>query len=79
MAKSTRRGSPGETGAPLASTAAPGEVIYVSTFSKMLLPSMRIGYLVADQPQYTQLARLKHVDSFTSSNLIQRALSRFIP
>lgn len=62
----------------LRSLAAPGEVIYVSTFSKMLLPSMRIGYLVADQPHYTQLARLKHVDSFTSSNLIQRALDAFV-
>lgn len=62
----------------LRSLAKPGEVIYVSTFSKMLLPSMRIGYLVADQPHYTQLAQLKHVDSFTSSNLIQRALDAFV-
>lgn len=62
----------------LRSLAATGEVIYVSTFSKMLLPSMRIGYLVADAPHYIQLARLKHVDSFTSSNLIQRALDAFV-
>ncbi|MBC3379506.1 PLP-dependent aminotransferase family protein [Serratia fonticola] len=55
-----------------------GTVIYVSTFSKMLLPSMRIGYLVADSEQYLQFSRLKHVDSFTSSNLIQRALDAFV-
>ncbi|GAK27732.1 MocR-like pyridoxine biosynthesis transcription factor PdxR [Serratia liquefaciens] len=62
----------------LRSLAQPGAVIYVSTFSKMLLPSMRIGYLVADSEHYQRLARLKHVDSFTSSNLIQRALDAFV-
>ncbi|MOA23480.1 2-aminoadipate transaminase [compost metagenome] len=44
----------------------------------MLLPSMRIGYLVADSEHYQRIARLKHVDSFTSSNLIQRALDAFV-
>ncbi|MCW6565181.1 PLP-dependent aminotransferase family protein [Yersinia ruckeri] len=62
----------------LRALAGSGEVIYVSTFSKMLLPSMRIGYLVADSAHYGTLARLKHVDSFTSSNLIQRALDAFV-
>ncbi len=55
-----------------------GTVIYVSTFSKMLLPSMRIGYLVADSEHYLRFSQLKHVDSFTSSNLIQRALDAFV-
>lgn len=62
----------------LRAQAQPGAVMYVSTFSKMLLPSMRIGYLVADSEQYQRVARLKHVDSFTSSNLIQRALDAFV-
>ncbi|WP_265555624.1 PLP-dependent aminotransferase family protein [Serratia grimesii] len=62
----------------LRALAQPGTVIYVSTFSKMLLPSMRIGYLVADSEHYQRIARLKHVDSFTSSNLIQRALDAFV-
>ena len=62
----------------LRALAAPGTVIYVSTFSKMLLPSMRIGYLVADSEHYLRLSTLKHVDSFTSSNLIQRALDAFV-
>ena len=52
-------------------------MIYVSTFSKMLLPSMRIGYLVADSEHYQRFG-LKHVDSFTSSSLIQRALDAFV-
>ena len=62
----------------LRALAQPGAVIYVSTFSKMLLPSMRIGYLVADSEHYQRFARLKHVDSFTSSSLIQRALDAFV-
>lgn len=62
----------------LRALAQPGAVIYVSTFSKMLLPSMRIGYLVADSEHYQRVARLKHVDSFTSSSLIQRALDAFV-
>ncbi|WP_431221556.1 PLP-dependent aminotransferase family protein [Serratia sp. L9] len=55
-----------------------GTVIYASTFSKMLLPSMRIGYLVADSEHYLRLSRRKHVDSLTSSSLIQRALDAFV-
>lgn len=62
----------------LRALAPPGSVIYISTFSKMLLPGIRIGYLVADAPLYERLARLKHADSFTSSNLAQRALDAFV-
>ncbi|TQI81458.1 GntR family transcriptional regulator [Serratia fonticola] len=62
----------------LRAMAPPGRVIYVSTFSKMLLPSMRIGYLVADSEHYLRISQLKHVDSFTSSSLIQRALDAFV-
>ena len=73
-----RSALPGQTAAVAAALAQPGAVIYVSTFSKMLLPSMRIGYLVADSEHYQRFARLKHVDSFTSSSLIQRALDAFV-
>ncbi len=68
----------GATLPSLRSLSTRGNVIYVSTFSKMLLPSLRIGYLVADTRWYTPLARIKHADSFTSSNLIQRSLDAFV-
>ena len=34
-----------------------GQVIYISTFSKMLMPGLRVGFLVADGPGLRQPAR----------------------
>ncbi len=55
-----------------------GHVIYVSTFSKMLMPGLRVGFLVATGPVYEQLLASKRADDLASSSLIQRALESYI-
>ncbi len=55
-----------------------GRVIYASTFSKMLMPGLRVGFLAADGPVYASLVRYKHLTDLTSSNLHQRALEAYV-
>ncbi len=55
-----------------------GHVIYVSTFSKMLMPGLRVGFLVASGPVYEQLVARKRAEDLASSNLLQRALEAYI-
>ena len=55
-----------------------GRVIYVSTFSKMLAPGLRLGFLAADGPIYERLVACKRANDLATSNLIQRALEAYI-
>jgi GntR family transcriptional regulator/MocR family aminotransferase len=55
-----------------------GQVIYVSTFSKMLMPGLRVGFLVADGPVYDSLFNLKRLSDLATSTLIQRALEAYV-
>jgi GntR family transcriptional regulator/MocR family aminotransferase len=55
-----------------------GQVIYVSTFSKMLMPGLRVGFLVADGPVYDSLLGLKRLSDLATSTLIQRALEAYV-
>jgi GntR family transcriptional regulator / MocR family aminotransferase len=55
-----------------------GRVIYVSTFSKMLMPGLRVGFLVAEGPIYEYLVDLKRVNELATSNLIQHALEAYV-
>lgn len=55
-----------------------GRVIYVSTFSKMLMPGLRVGFLVAEGPVYKRLVNHKRVTDLGTSNLIQRALNEYV-
>ena len=55
-----------------------GRVIYTSTFSKMLMPGLRVGFLVASGPVYERLLACKRVTDLASSNLMQRALEAYI-
>jgi GntR family transcriptional regulator/MocR family aminotransferase len=58
----------------LASIAAPGAVLYTGTFSKMLAPGFRVGYLMARGPVRALLLDLKYRVSLASPNVEQRAL-----
>jgi GntR family transcriptional regulator/MocR family aminotransferase len=55
-----------------------GRVIYASTFSKMLMPGLRVGFLLASGPVYEQLLAYKRVSDLATSNLMQRALEAYI-
>jgi GntR family transcriptional regulator / MocR family aminotransferase len=55
-----------------------GRVIYIGTFSKMIMPGLRVGFLVADGPIYDLLAQLKRVHDLMTSTLTQRALEIYV-
>jgi len=55
-----------------------GRVIYSGTFSKMLMPGLRLGYIVADGPVYDRLVEWKMVTDLGTSDLMQRALEAYI-
>ncbi len=55
-----------------------GRVIYVSTFSKMLMPGLRVGFLLAEGPVYEKLVSYKRANDLATSNLIQRALEAYV-
>ena len=55
-----------------------GRVIYTSTFSKMLVPGLRVGFLVAEGPVYERLLACKKVIDLATSSLAQRVLEAYI-
>jgi GntR family transcriptional regulator / MocR family aminotransferase len=55
-----------------------GHVIYVGTFSKLLMPGLRVGFLVADGPILDELTDHKRVHDLTTSPLMQRVVDRYV-
>lgn len=55
-----------------------GQVIYLGTFSKLLMPGLRVGYLVADGPVHERLAAHKRVQDLSTAPLMQRVLDRYV-
>ncbi|MGJ3241323.1 MAG: PLP-dependent aminotransferase family protein [Anaerolineae bacterium] len=64
----------GESLPPLKALDEHNSVIHVSAFTKMLLPGMRIGYLIADGNQFERLVRVKQSADISTSALNQRAI-----
>ncbi|MES4907864.1 MULTISPECIES: PLP-dependent aminotransferase family protein [unclassified Streptomyces] len=63
---------------PLQSVDRSGHVIYVGSFSKVMLPSLRLGFLVAPAPLREALRAAKYVTDWSTSFPTQAALARFI-
>lgn len=55
-----------------------GLVIYLSSFSKNLMPGLRLGYLVASPALITGFVRLRQAQDICSPPLTQRAMAVFL-
>jgi GntR family transcriptional regulator/MocR family aminotransferase len=55
-----------------------GRVIYVSTFSKMLMPGLRVGFLAAHGPVFDCLSSYQRSSVLATSQLLQRAVDAFV-
>ncbi|HLZ23875.1 MAG TPA: PLP-dependent aminotransferase family protein [Ktedonobacterales bacterium] len=55
-----------------------GRVIYSMSFSKMLMPGLRLGALVAEPEQLAALAAAKHSIDLVCSSLLQRTLASYL-
>jgi len=53
-------------------------VIYLSTFSKKLMPGLRLGWLAAPRPALERLVEMKRVQDCGTSPLLQVALDAFL-
>jgi GntR family transcriptional regulator / MocR family aminotransferase len=63
---------------PLQTLDPKGRVVYVGSFSKTMLPTLRLGFLVTPPSLRAALHRAKFVSDWHSSTLAQAALARFI-
>ena len=55
-----------------------GEVVYLGTYSKKLIPALRIGYLLCPPALLPHVAALKHSMDLGTSGLLQHALAEFL-
>jgi len=68
-------GRPGET---LSALDTRGRVLYVGTFSKTMLPAIRLGFVIAPQSVQPALRLAKYVTDWHCPQHTQAALARFI-
>ncbi|MBI2218322.1 MAG: PLP-dependent aminotransferase family protein [Candidatus Rokubacteria bacterium] len=62
---------------PLKARDRDGFVIYIGTFSKILFPGLRLGWVVAPEPVIERLEAAKQLADLHTSALIQAAVHRF--
>lgn len=63
---------------PLAATDPGGRVILAGTFSKVMFPALRLGYLVLPPDLIEPVRRLRVLADFTSPDLLQAAMAEFM-
>lgn len=63
---------------PLASLDRSSNIIYVGSFSKMLAPGVRMGWIVAPEALADRITVLRESIDLESSQLLQRAVSEFL-
>lgn len=65
----------GERLFPLKADDTQGRVIYVKSFSKLLMPGIRTGFVITPQTLSARLSAVKYATDISGSGLIQRALA----
>ena len=55
-----------------------GRVLYVGSFSKVMLPTLRLGFLVAPAPLHAALRKAKHAADWHTAVPVQAATAQFI-
>jgi GntR family transcriptional regulator/MocR family aminotransferase len=63
---------------PVALRALSSDVIYVATFSKKLIPALRVGFMVCPESLRKDILPLKHTMDLGTSVLLQHALCEFL-
>jgi len=63
---------------PLQTLDTQGRVIYVGSFSKTMLPTLRLGFLLAPRALLPALHKAKFVCDWHTSSLVQAGVARFI-
>jgi GntR family transcriptional regulator/MocR family aminotransferase len=63
---------------PLQTLDTSGRVVYVGSFSKTLLPTLRLGFVVTPPSLRDAVHRAKYVSDWHTSTLVQATLARFI-
>ncbi|MDQ0380027.1 MocR-like pyridoxine biosynthesis transcription factor PdxR [Amycolatopsis thermophila] len=63
---------------PLRSLDSSGRVLYIGSFSKVLLPGLRLGFLVAPPGLRPALAKAKYLTDWHSASPAQAALAEFM-
>jgi GntR family transcriptional regulator/MocR family aminotransferase len=63
---------------PLQTLDSAGRVVYVGSFSKTLLPTLRLGFVVTPPSLSKAVYKAKHVTDWHTSMLAQAALAQFI-
>jgi len=64
--------------APLASFDPARTVLYVSTFSKILFPSARLGFMAVPPKVAKEIAKLKRISSRQNEPILQEAVARWM-
>lgn len=62
----------------LASLDDDGRVVYIGTFSKMLTPAIRVGYVLAPPLLRERIVQIKRLSDFHTNWPVQRVLTRFL-
>lgn len=52
-------------------------VIYIKSFSKILMPGLRVGCMVIPDVLINDFTKIKHTSDISSSGLVQRSLDRY--
>jgi GntR family transcriptional regulator/MocR family aminotransferase len=63
---------------PLQSLDATGRVLYVGSFSKMMLPTLRLGFVAAPPPLHAALRKAKYLTDWHTAVPMQAAAALFI-